>query len=119
MTTNVENLANAWILGLDPSILVRISKEKWFFRCFLSLKLVLSRPPLVVSQNGCCSPFMSRVSCSSRLGPCIFAAVKIGLLLSLLDPEVHRCSELFSSYSKSGFCSCSEIELRCNEHSLP
>ena len=119
MTRNAENLAKAWILSLDPSILVRISKEKWFSRCFLSLKLVISRPPLVVSQNGSYSLFMFRVSCFSRSGPHIFTtASKLGMLLSPLDPEVHHCSELFSRCGESGF-RCSDIELRCNEHSLP
>ena len=52
MTTNVENLAKALILALDTSILVRIPKEQWFSKFFLSLKLVLSHPPLVFVQNG-------------------------------------------------------------------
>ena len=56
MTTNVENQAKAWILGLDPSILERISKEQWFSKCFLSLQLVLSRPRFILPQNGFYSP---------------------------------------------------------------
>ena len=57
MTKNAKNLAKAWILGLDPSIFVRISKEQWFSKFFLPLKLVFSCPPLVLTQNGCYSPF--------------------------------------------------------------
>ena len=75
MTTNAENLAKAWILGLDPSILLRISNEKWFSRCFLPLKLLLSCPSLVPTQNGCCSHFISMVLCSSRSGPRIFTTL--------------------------------------------
>ena len=76
MTTNAENLAKAFILGLDPSILVRNPKEQWFSKCFLSLKLVLSRPIFSLPKMVVVPFYMSRVLCSNKSGLCIFTAVK-------------------------------------------
>ena len=119
MTTTTENLSKAWILALEPSILVRITKEKWFSRCFLSLKLFLSCPSLDHFQNGYCSPFMSRVLCSNRSGPRIFvAASKLKILLPLFDFEVHRYYEIFSCCNEGGL-HCNKIEPRCSKHSPP
>ena len=61
MITNAENLAKAWILCLDPSILVKMFKENWFSRCFRSLKLALSHPFFLIFQNGYSSPFYVQV----------------------------------------------------------
>ena len=57
MTINAENLAKAWILDIDPSLLVGISKEQWFSRFSLSLKLLLRRPLIVITKNGYPPPF--------------------------------------------------------------
>ena len=81
MTTNAENLAKAWTIGLDPSILVRIPREQWFSKCFLPLKLVLSRPPLVVIENGCCSPFYVQGFVLQQVKTAYFRCNEKGFLL--------------------------------------
>ena len=120
MTTNAKNLAKASILALDPSIFVRISKENWFSRCFLFLKMVLSHLSLVVFLKWLLLPLLCLGFGASTAQDCvlslqregIFTAVsRLGLLLPLFDHEVHCCSEIFSH--------CSEIGLCCNEHALP
>ena len=92
MTTNTKNLAKAWIIGLGPSIFVRISKEQWFSKCFLLLKLVLSRPPIVLTQNSCCSPFYLQGFMLQQVRTTYFCYSENGFLLQRVGSD---CSYLY------------------------
>ena len=90
MTINAENLAKAWIFQ------VRISKENWFSRCFLSLKLVLNHLSFFPSTKWLLLPFYVQ-----------------GFMLQQVKTTYFRCSEKGFSLQRVGSnCSCLYLILR-------
>ena len=118
-TINAGNLGKTQILGLSPSILVRISKEKWVLKVFslsqnAPLLSFLRCPQMAVAHL-----FLSRVSCSNRVKAVFFRCNEKGFSLQRASSALSFLYLIPRLTAASRFSLAAVSLLHCSGYSLP